>query len=66
MALVESPADAAGARLSDIVRQAVALTGRADLRFSIQHPVGFKDWNDQLRARPMMPLPFRLEEPSVA
>jgi hypothetical protein len=25
-------------------------TGRVDLGFATQQPVGFKDWNDQLRA----------------
>jgi hypothetical protein len=43
-------ADSDGAKLSDVVRQAVDLTGRADLRFCNHEPVGFKDWNDQLRA----------------
>jgi hypothetical protein len=44
--------DAAGAELSDVVKKAVGLTGRLDLRFSVQEPFGFKDWNDQLRKRP--------------
>lgn len=43
-------ADKDGAKLAGIVRQAVDLTGRADLRFTVQEPFGFKDWNDQLRA----------------
>jgi len=43
--------DAEGAKLADVVRKAVALTGRSDLRFTVQEPFGFKDWNDQLRAR---------------
>jgi len=44
-------ADADGAALCDVVRKAVALTGRLDLKFTLQEPFGFKDWNDQLRAR---------------
>jgi hypothetical protein len=43
-------ADSAGAKLSEVVRRAVELTGRTDLRFCNHEPVGFKDWNDQLRA----------------
>jgi hypothetical protein len=44
-------ADADGAKLNEIVRQSVALTGRPDLKFILQEPFGFKDWNDQLRAQ---------------
>jgi hypothetical protein len=62
-------ADAQGAKLAGIVRQAVELSGRDDLYFSIEEPCEFKDWNDQLRAslqKSKPPLPFRPEEPSVA
>jgi hypothetical protein len=59
-------ADADGAKLADVVRKAVELTGRLDLRFTVQEPVGFKDWNDQLRARPRPLLSNRPEVPSVA
>jgi len=45
-------ADADGRKLADIVREAVKLTGRSDLRFEMHEPHGFKDWNDQLRAKP--------------
>jgi hypothetical protein len=48
------------------VRRAVELAGRLDLRFILQEPFGFKDWNDQLRARPHPLLPFHPEVPSVA
>jgi hypothetical protein len=58
--------DADGAKLTDVARKAVALTGRLDLRFTVQEPFGFKDWNDQLRARPHPLLPYRPEVPSVA
>jgi len=34
--------------------------------FVFQEPVGFKDWNDQLRKRPHPLLPYRPEVPSVA
>jgi Toprim-like/Protein of unknown function (DUF3991) len=59
-------ADADGAKLADIVRKAVQLTGRLDLRFAMQEPFGHKDWNDQLRAKPKQPLPLRVNEPFVA
>lgn len=57
-------ADEDGAKLSEVVRKAVALTGRLDLRFTVQEPFGFKDWNDQLRAKPLPFLPYRPEEAS--
>jgi hypothetical protein len=59
-------ADEGGVKLADVVRKAVALTGRLDLRFTLQEPFGFKDWNDQLRKRPQSPLSYRPEVPSVA
>jgi hypothetical protein len=59
-------ADDDGRKLADAVRQAVELTGRDDLSFVLQEPVGYKDWNDQLRKRPKPPLPCRRQEPSVA
>ena len=59
-------ADADGSKLADVVRNAVALSGRLDLRFAVQEPSGHKDWNDQLRAKPHPLLPFRPEVPSVA
>src|SRR5277367_5364024 len=59
-------ADADGAALADVVRKAVALTGRLDLKFTMQEPFGFKDWNDQLRAKPQPVLSPRQEVPSVA
>ena len=59
-------ADAEGAKLAEVVRKAVALTGRLDLKFTVQEPFGFKDWNDQLRARPVSQIPHRLEQPAVA
>ena len=50
-------ADEDGAKLADVVRKAVALTGRLDLKFTVQEPFGFKDWNDQLRKRPQQDRP---------
>jgi hypothetical protein len=44
-------ADEDGGKLADLVRDAVQLSGRDDLVFKRQDPFGFKDWNDQLRAR---------------
>lgn len=58
--------DADGADLADVVRKAVTMTGRLDLRYTKHEPMGFKDWNDQLRARPHPLLPYRPEVPSVA
>ncbi len=50
-------ADADGAKLAELVRDAVALAGRDDLRFGIEEPLNCKDWNDQLRAmrKPSLP-----------
>jgi hypothetical protein len=45
-------ADEQGSKLADVVREAVELSGRNDLRYVFQEPFGFKDWNDQLRAAP--------------
>lgn len=59
-------ADVDGRSLAELVRKAFELTGRADLRFATKEPVGYKDWNDQLRARPHPLLPYRPEVPSVA
>jgi hypothetical protein len=59
-------ADAAGRKLAEVVREAVGLTGRDDLRFVSQEPVGVKDWNDRLRGRARAVAPARQEEPSVA
>jgi hypothetical protein len=47
------------------VQKAFALTGRLDLRFSLQEPSGVKDWNGVLRARPHPLLPYRPEVLSV-
>jgi hypothetical protein len=44
-------ADEDGAKLAETVRRAKDLSGRDDLRFMLQEPFGFKDWNDQLRAQ---------------
>ena len=55
-------ADADGRKLAEVVREAVKLTGRADLRFSVQEPEGAKDFNDQLRAKPLPSLPYRQKE----
>jgi hypothetical protein len=43
-------ADNDGAKLAAVVREAFGLSGRDDLRLTVQEPFGFKDWNDQLRA----------------
>lgn len=55
-------ADAEGEKLDAVVRQAVSLTGRLDLRFSVQKPTGAKDFNDQLRAKSQPMLPYRPAE----
>jgi hypothetical protein len=59
-------ADAGGRDLTEIVKRAVELSGRHDLRFTVHEPEGAKDWNDLLRARPLPFLPFRPDVPSVA
>jgi hypothetical protein len=59
-------ADAGGRKLGEVVRRALELTGRHDLRFTVHEPLGAKDWNDQLRAKPQPFLPYRPEAPSVA
>ena len=59
-------ADEDGGKLAEIVRQAVQLSGRDDLRFSDHRPSGAKDWNDVLRGTPKLFVPYRRGEPSVA
>jgi hypothetical protein len=59
-------ADADGGKLTEIVRQALALSGRGDLRFVDHRPKNAKDWNDVLRATPKLFVPQRNNEPSVA
>jgi len=58
--------DADGAKLAEVVKRAVELTGRIDLRFTKHEPLGFKDWNDQLRAKPQPSFSYRPDVPSVA
>jgi hypothetical protein len=59
-------ADASGRELVEVIRVAVRLTGRSDLRFEVHEPEGAKDFNDVLRGRPRLSLAYRHEEPSVA
>jgi hypothetical protein len=59
-------ADEAGRELAEIVRRAVGLVGRVDLRFRIHEPEGFKDWNDALRAKPTPLAPCPAKAPSIA
>lgn len=59
-------ADDAGRQLADVVRQSVDTVSRPDLAFRREEPPGFKDWNDQLRAKTKPVSPHRLEAPSVA
>jgi hypothetical protein len=58
-------ADTEGRKLAEVVRDAVSLTGRHDLRFEVHQPQQGKDWNDVLKGRPNPPLPLRPETPSV-
>lgn len=59
-------ADVDGAKLVEVVCQAVKLSGRVDLRFTVQEPFGFKDWNDQLRGKQQSSFPTaRLPFPGV-
>jgi hypothetical protein len=59
-------ADVDGRKLAEVVRRAVEMSGRGDLRFQIHEPAQLKDWNDQLRARPKSPLPYRPQETLTA
>ncbi len=59
-------ADVDGRKLAEVVKRAVEMSGRGDLRFQIHEPSEFKDWNDQLRARPKSPLPYRPQETLTA
>jgi hypothetical protein len=59
-------ADADGRKLAEVVKRAVEMSGRTDLRFHVHEPSGFKDWNDQLRAKPRSLRPYRPQEPFVA
>lgn len=58
--------DKEGGKLADVIREAVELTGRDDLAHVVHRPIGFKDWNDQLRNRPMRSSSSRPREPFVA
>jgi hypothetical protein len=58
-------ADAEGRKLAEIVRRAVELSGRGDLRFAIHEPSIGKDWNDVLRTKRYPFLPYRPDIPSV-
>lgn len=58
-------ADRDGDSLNEVIRQAVDLSGRPDLSFRIHQPLGFKDWNDQLRGRPIPPPLLSANGPSV-
>jgi hypothetical protein len=57
--------DEEGRKLTAIVRKAVELTGRTDLQFRVQEPVGYKDFNDQLRGKAQMkhPAPLSTADP---
>jgi hypothetical protein len=59
-------ADKSGRELAEVIKEAVKLTGRSDLRFEMQEPQGAKDWNDLLRGKSKMTLAARREEPRVA
>ena len=55
-------ADADGRKFAEVVRRAVEMSGRTDLRFKVHEPSGFKDWNDQLRVLPKSRVPCRPQE----
>ena len=58
-------ADAAGEKLAENIHETMALTGRDDFAYQLHQPDGFKDWNDQLRKRPLRYVPPRPREPVV-
>jgi Toprim-like/Protein of unknown function (DUF3991) len=47
-------ADEDGRKLAGVVREAFESARRDDLRFRVREPVGFKDFNDQLRGKVQM------------
>jgi hypothetical protein len=57
--------DADGAKLADVVKKAVELTGRLDLRFAKHEPLGFKDWNEQLQQKTRPTVSYRPDVPFV-
>lgn len=60
-------ADDAGRELAEVIRKTLDDAAEPGPAFQQREPVGFKDWNDQLRARPRAtPLPARQDRPSVA
>jgi hypothetical protein len=59
-------ADKDGRELVDVVRQAYEFSGRPDMTIENDEPLGAKDWNELLQARPQPLLPYRLQVPSVA
>ena len=59
-------ADSDGALLTEVVRKAVALVGRSDLRFVVNEPFGFKDFNEQLQAKPQPSFSYRPGVPSIS
>ena len=60
-AVAAMDADEDGAKLAEAVRRATDLSGRDDLRFLLQEPFGFKDFNDQLRAHSQRSVQSRWE-----
>jgi hypothetical protein len=56
-------ADAAGEKLAENIHETMALTGRDDVAYQLHQPDGFKDWNDQLRKRPLQYVLRRPREP---
>jgi hypothetical protein len=59
-------ADEDGGKLAELVKDALQLTGREDLAFVFQEPVGAKDWNDVLRLKPQLTFPYQSNRPTVA
>jgi hypothetical protein len=47
--LAAMDADQAGRDMANVIREAVQLTGRSDLRFEVREPQGYKDWNELLQ-----------------
>jgi hypothetical protein len=59
-------ADPDGRKLAEIVRRAVELSERRDLRFVIHEPVGHKDFNDELCRRVSVQVAANPGGPSLA
>jgi hypothetical protein len=64
--IAATDADEDGAKLAEVVREAVLNSGRDDLSFVFDEPQGAKDWNEVLLTRYRIKSSYRQDVPSVA